>query len=197
MKPVVPFLLMLLIAPPLHAAVGVSHIVGFGGSPFNEFHVYQTFEKTDYTGFMFMFLSGSTYQYMGSYIDEGLDLYRTSAGAAFAPGTVSNGSFTPFVYSSNYVLTGDFFVGLVTPSKDSSFATLPPAYGWARLRSSNGVLSLVDHAIDYSGNGLIVGTTTVVPEPGSGILFVTAACGLLHRRRRDSEGRQADASKAR
>jgi hypothetical protein len=163
----------------LNAAVGISHITSAGG---NMFHVDQKFDKSDYTGFLFSFISGSTYQYGGSLLDEGLDMYRVFSGNTFTPAAISNGNFLKLNAGSNYSLSSIFYVGLETPSREAGFATLPPAYGWARMSSSGGVLTLLDHAIDYSGNGLIVGTTTVVPEPGvTGLIAIGLTCILTRR----------------
>lgn len=166
----------------LPASVGVSHVTsGFGP---NDFHVFQKFDKSDYTGFVFSHLSGSSYRYGGSYLDEGLDLYRVFSGDRFTPGGITNGDFVEFAMSAAYNVPLEFYVGLETPTRDLGFATLPPAYGWAKLSSSNGVLTVLDSAIDYSGNGLIVGTTTVIPEPCAHVLFAMGLTCMLQRRSR-------------
>lgn len=45
---------------------------------------------------------------------------------------------------------------------------VPPnrtAYGRVHLRPVNGVLSMVENVMSYNSRGVIVGTTSVVPEP--------------------------------
>ncbi len=160
------------------AAVGISHIVDLG----NQFHVYQTFEKSDYTGFMFDSIGGSWYQYGGSYLDEGLDLYSVVSGNTFTPAAITNGDFSGFSFGSYYNFPSISYIGLVTPSRDAGLTGYLPAYGWARVSSSGGVLTILDHAIDYSGNGLIVGTTTVVPEPCvTGLIAIGLGCFFIRR----------------
>ena len=166
-----------------NAAVGISHITSAGG---NIFYVDQKFDKSDYTGFLFSFISGSTYQYGGSFLDEGLDMYRVFSGNTFTPAAISNGNFVEFTLNSNYSFPSTFYVGLETPSRDAGFATLSPAYGWARIGNSGGVLSILDHAIDYGGHGLIVGTTTVIPEPSASILAAIGLTYFITRRSRTS-----------
>jgi hypothetical protein len=181
MKQIFPVFFLLGAFSLVHGAVGISHVSAAGS---NTFHVLQTFDGSDFTGFSFSFVSGNSYQYAGSFIDEGLDLFRVFEGDVFTPAAIFGNGLQEFVAGNNFVLPAEFFVGLETPSIEATFATLSPAYGWAKIGNSNGVLTLLDHAIDYSGNGLIVGTTTVVPEPGSMSLLAFTAGGLLIRRKR-------------
>lgn len=77
----------------------------------------------------------------------------------------------------------DFYLGIRTSGDRRT------AYGWVHLRPSNGVLSMVQNVMSYNSRGIIVGTTTVVPEPPSiaavfGAAFLTlVSCRRAARRR--------------
>ena len=69
---------------------------------------------------------------------------------------------------------------------DANFDNTPDAgdrFGWARLSYTTASgLTLLDNAIEDTGVGIIAGTTTTAPEPGSAVL-VLAGCALLAARR--------------
>lgn len=51
-------------------------------------------------------------------------------------------------------------------------------YGWVQLQYTGSSLTLLGNAIENSGSGIIVGTTTVVPEP-SALMLTGLSFGLL------------------
>ena len=59
-------------------------------------------------------------------------------------------------------------------------------YGWVELENDSGVVSAVDSATAYMP-GIIVGTTTAIPEPSSSVLIGFAAITLLNVRRRSQK----------
>ncbi len=58
-------------------------------------------------------------------------------------------------------------------------------YGWAQFEWKNGVLSLVNSAINLEGGGIYAGTdrTTPVPEPSTAMLALAGLALLIKRRR--------------
>ena len=40
-----------------------------------------------------------------------------------------------------------------------------PLFGWAQLVNNNGVIELLDGALEYKGSGIYAGTQTIIPEP--------------------------------
>jgi len=61
----------------------------------------------------------------------------------------------------------------------------PYDYGWVHLKLANSTtLTLLGNAIEDSGSGIIVGTTTVVPEPSSFCLLALALALMLSIGRR-------------
>jgi PEP-CTERM motif len=59
----------------------------------------------------------------------------------------------------------------------------PERFGWARLKYTSTGLQIVDQATALSGNGIIAGTTTVLPEPSTLSLIGVGAVGFFFARR--------------
>ena len=57
-------------------------------------------------------------------------------------------------------------------------------FGWARLKYTATGLQILDQATALGGNGIIAGTTTVLPEPSTLSLIAAGAVGLLFAHRR-------------
>jgi hypothetical protein len=57
-------------------------------------------------------------------------------------------------------------------------------FGWARLEYTASGLQILDQATALGGNGIIAGTTTVLPEPSTLSLITAGAVGLLFAHRR-------------
>lgn len=157
---------------PASAAIGLSHITQVG----NTFNVEQTYGKGDYTGFVFA-AQGASYQF-ATFLDEGIDAYRIALNAEISPASIPGLTSQRLTFPTLYSFPAFFYLALVTPSQDFTASSYPTAYGWALFSNSNGVITLLDHAIDYSSQGLYAGTTTLVPESGTASLTMAAA-GLL------------------
>ena len=70
----------------------------------------------------------------------------------------------------------------------------PNGYGWANLRYTASGLTLVGNAIENSGSGIIVGTTTVVPEPSVFTLTALSSVFLLAFFRSQRQSRPSSSS---
>ena len=84
---------------------------------------------------------------------------------------------------NGYQLTLDqpFLVGM-----DLSFlltTVTAERFGWARLKYTATGLQILDQATALSGNGIIAGTTTVLPEPSTLSLIGVGAFALVTIRR--------------
>lgn len=81
----------------------------------------------------------------------------------------------------------DFYLGIAQLSEDSSglFGEFPGTFGWMHLRPTNigNGLEMLENVVSYRTRGIIVGTTTIVPEPASAGLVVAGFAGLFIRRR--------------
>ena len=56
-------------------------------------------------------------------------------------------------------------------------------FGWARLEYTSSGMQVLDQATALGGNGIIAGTTTVLPEPSTLSLLAAGTVGLLFARR--------------
>ena len=92
------------------------------------------------------------------------------------------------IYSpDNYVFKSGipFYVALYTGyqftlpySPNPPYTYLDPVFGWAKMVNNQGVIQLLDSALEYGGLGIIAGTRTIiqpVPEPSSCALAVASA----------------------
>lgn len=143
-------------------------------------------------------------------------LFNVNAAGTLTPVTASTGSGFAFysvanltVFDVNYVQSNQPFSGNVgngngslatilnvpfylgyyiqsgNPSQSIN-ANANDGYGWAELLRGTSGLSLIDSALQNPSGGIIVGTTTAVPEPmtwiflagGALILFTTKAVGM-------------------
>jgi hypothetical protein len=155
------------------------------------FQVWQNALRTDYTGVSFHY-GGSTVSLAGLNADEGSDWYVVSPGNPFSQNTISAELHQPIVTFNEYsyppavVGTGEFFLGVAT---NIGFPTYPPVrtvYGWVHLKPVNGMITMVSNVMSYDSRGIIVGTTTVVPEPEAHLVLIATwpALFLYWRRAR-------------
>jgi hypothetical protein len=123
-------------------------------------------------------------------VDEGADYYLVPNGAIFSSATIALGLFQPLLVtvhpSTVNVGFGDFYLGINT-GQGFSTPSQPrrDVFGWVHLvNNSQTGLSMVSNAMSYGGQGIIVGTTTVVvPEPATVALFLFGSCFALVVRR--------------
>lgn len=151
----------------------------------NIFTIDQDFASGDLTGFLLSSLGGDTYTYGGTFLDEGVSVYFVNAKDEFSETNILGGAFTEVALSAEFTLPQNFFLGIRTPAVGFDVVQFPPAFGWAEFENmGTGELSLVDHAVVYGGQGVIVDTVTPIPEPSSLTLGSIALTLLFKRRRR-------------
>jgi hypothetical protein len=118
---------------------------------------------------------------IGINLDKGSNWYFANYGDAFGPTTIDSGSFVLFSLLETFnVGYGDFYFGVSTG--ESVFPSDYDVFGWAKLRNSSSGVELLGSAVAYDSGGIIIGTTTIVPEPSAIFLFGTGFM-LLKRRR--------------
>jgi hypothetical protein len=133
--------------------------------------------------------------FVTSNIDEGSDWYLGAAGVIFSASRIANGEFGLFVRSDfsgatiNPITTtgASFYLCVNTGTGFSATGPNREIFGWAELKSDGSTLSLSSSAVSYTMPGIIIGTTTAVPEPASAGLFFSIASvfvALASKRRR-------------
>ncbi len=116
-------------------------------------------------------------------LDGGSYWYFATLNAQFTANTITQGQFTLFNQpdQSFSVPYGDFYLGVRT---FSDFGELIQGFGWAKLNNSVSGLTLLGSAITYDQAGIVIGTTTTIPEVGSVILLLPAVTLTALTRRR-------------
>jgi len=148
--------------------------------------IWQDAQKTNPTSIWIKFAS-PTIQVLNTNIDEGSDWYVVHPGNIFTPANIQAGEFKklievptnppPFnpLYPAANVGQNDFWLGVATGNQVFGPRTV---FGWVHLRpqvAGSNILTMVENAVSYNSPGIIVGTTTIVPEPATIALI---ACGL-------------------
>lgn len=117
-------------------------------------------------------------------IDQEADYYLVKAGDTFTTEAIAAGKFTP-LFTTDHPFTlavpypGTFYLGVATGYSYTSRDVL----GWAKIRNDASGLTLLGSAMSYGEGGIIVGTTTAVPEPGRAMLMLLGLSSLAFARR--------------
>jgi len=129
-------------------------------------------------------------------VDEESDWYVVEFGEEFSTATIAANEH-PVIFTTDNargpVSVGgtDFYLGVSTgiglkPNSDPAiYDPNRDVFGWVHLRDNGGNLEFISSAMAYGGEGIIVGTTTAIPEPatGTGILLLFVAASLSRSRR--------------
>jgi hypothetical protein len=116
-------------------------------------------------------------------LDGGSFWYFAELNDRFTPESIAEGEFLLFNQrdQSFEVPYGNFYFGVRT---FSDFGEDIQGFGWALLNHSEEGLTLLASAITHEQPGIIIGTTTTIPEPGPITLLMTAFANLALKRRR-------------
>jgi hypothetical protein len=163
-----------------HIGLDVDHL---------EFQVDQNPAGTDYTCFAFHQLippyAPDTYD-VGICLDESMDLFSVAVGEHLTREAILGLPRSALLGFNGqlFVPESSFYLGIYTPTRSLSFISrYPQAIGWVRITYSDGTFAVAESAMDFSGQGLIVGTTTVIPEgSASGSLLACLLCAAVRRR---------------
>lgn len=104
--------------------------------------------------------------------DAGADLYLAYSGDIFTADTIAAGQFKPLfainqpdTYSLTIPFLRSLYIGINTgPDMAPSFPNRD-VFGWVEIRNVPNNLIVVRSAMAYGESGIIIGTTTPVPEP--------------------------------
>lgn len=170
------------------SVVGTNHMSGFEEEGLNIFNLAEEFASEtggapENTSFLFLHVSGNSYTYGGSALDDGVSLFFVDRNDEFSEEKILGDDFVELEFNELYSLPTNFFIGLRTPHLDvlpvADFR-FPPAYGWAEIHNDGlGELSLVDHAIAYGSQGIFVDTTNSIPIPESDSVALMFSAAFL------------------
>ena len=115
----------------------------------------------------------STLEAVLTVVDEGSDWYLVGAGDTFSSASIANGDHEAiFTLDTDVaVLVGDttFYLGVNTGlgfgTDPNIFSPGRDVFGWVQLQNNQGNLEVIGSAVVYGGTGVIVGTSTAIPEP--------------------------------
>ena len=133
-------------------------------------------------------------------LDEGSDWFVTNPGDLFTRDSIDAGQFNFLPIQLESAIPGgsldvevgeSFFLGVNTGSSDDffnfgvPFDSIRQHFGWGEfLINQNGELQILDSAVAYDLGGIVIGTSTAIPEPSSGLLMLAGAAFLFLRRSR-------------
>jgi hypothetical protein len=141
------------------------------------------------TGIAFLY-DGARIKLESFTLDGGSDWFLVEPGDAFSRATINAGRFPTIINllpppagGEVTVGPGEFYLGVSTGMWVGPDVRSRTAYGWVHLRPVDGVLTMVENVMSYNSPGIIVGTTTIVPEPAPWALVTMAGLAFLSRRR--------------
>jgi len=144
---------------------------------------------------MLLKYDGASVLYVNENIDEGSDWYVVQPGNVFTKSSIDAGTFPrlvtfgPVGYPAVNVGTGDSYLGVNTGVVGVGTYPWRSVFGWVHLRPSapgSNMLTMVDNVMSYDSAGIVVGTTTVVPEPSAFAGILVVVLRLLIRRERET-----------
>jgi hypothetical protein len=127
-------------------------------------------------------------------VDEESDWYLVQAGDILSTATIAANQF-PVIFTADdprppvAIPLGNFYLGVTTGLVvwPEPFSLKRDVFGWIELNNTGTDLLPVSNAVAYEEGGIIVGTTTAVPEVGTVGLMVGGIALLAGRRRRRGE----------
>jgi len=160
-----------------------SNVILGSGDPFSDYgvRVYQDIPATDFTAMLFDH-AGESLVYQGVTLDEGSEWYFASYGDPFFAEPIALNLFDPFTGTHN-VGFGDFYMAFNTGFGFDEGNPDRSIYGWVLFRNSESGVEMLDNAVAYEEDGIVVGTLTAIPEPGVLALLVAGLSSLILRRK--------------
>ncbi len=187
LKPLAVLFLVLGKTLQLHAQgyIVPNGVVYSGSSVFGGYEIDVSHDPTNayYTGFFLnpkgMTPPASIYTntfLFTSYVDVGVRVFLVEPNQPISLQPIMANTYTELTYPNNYVFASGvpFYVGLYTGNQNyypPNGIYTDPLFGWAELVNNQGVIQLLDSALEYGGGGIFAGTRTIIPEPGTFGLF--------------------------
>ena len=127
----------------------------------------------------------------GQLADEGAFFFIAQPGDRVGRPTVLAQEFPPLTHPNGYQHNGnDFYIGIAAPAilwEEFPTPGVPPVrteFGWVHLQPDGDQLRMLANVMSYESPGIIVGTSTLVPEPAAAALAVTGVTAIAFLRRR-------------
>lgn len=152
-------------------------------------HVMQSSTVGDYTGCILrpqFKTPGSPYYTIFSFDpgapDEGVRTFFVSQNVPLSLEPIQAGTYTELVLGNYYGFDPGvpFYLGFYTGHTNGGppGAYSDPVFGWGEFVNNEGVIQMLDAALEVEGGGIYVGTQTIIPIPEPDALGLSA-CGTL------------------
>jgi hypothetical protein len=169
----------------------------------SEVHVIQNPANGDYTGFNLKRQGADAFSF-SVFVDEGVRAFVVSANDAISLQAIQSQGYTELAYSSPQVFYQDdpFYLGFYTGYNPFALTNIDghvtgyytgiytdPVFGWGKFVNYNGVIELLDSALEYGGGGIYAGTQNIIPAPepsGMGLIALGVAALRFNSWRRNS-----------
>jgi hypothetical protein len=153
-------------------------------------HVMQSPTNGDYTGFILrprFFTPGSPYYTVFSFdpgaFDEGVRTFFASVDDPMSLEPIQAGAYNELVLGNYYGFDPGvpFYLGFYTGHTNGAppGAYSDPVFGWGEFVNNQGVIQMLDAALEVEGGGIYVGTQTIIPIPEPDLLSLSACAALI------------------
>jgi hypothetical protein len=116
-------------------------------------------------------------------VDVSVRVFLVSENDPISLQPILSQSYAELLYPNSYVFASGvpFYLALYTGNVTQYPANgiySDPLFGWVELVNNQGVIQMVDSALEYQGGGIYAGTENIIPIPEPGE-FALAALGVL------------------
>ncbi len=114
----------------------------------------------------------------------GVRVFFVSPNDPISSQLILSGNYSELTFPNSYVFDvgTPLYVGLYTgnqPFAPPDGIYTDPLFGWAELVNNNGVIELVDSALEYQGGGIYAGTLNIIPAPEPSTVGILCVSGLV------------------
>lgn len=127
----------------------------------------------------------------GGLADEGANFFIVQPGDRVSKSPILAHEFPPLTHPNGYQHNGnDFYIGIAAPLMQwqqfppQELPYMPNEFGWVHLQPDGDQLRMLANVMSYESLGIIVGTSTLVPEPTTAAMAVTGVTAIAFLRRR-------------